>query len=381
LKSFSIGDSAEEFCLPMVAISLFYLIDYFKNVYPNQLPNRSIFLNGILAGCVLWIKLSLLGLWFGWIVSIFFCLMINKHYRSGIKCCLIFLLGMLIVTIPWIIYFGINNSISEWINTYFTINLTAYANNISLFAGIKNIFTQIRSQTYQNPLFCGLLLLGITVFITTKKFIKNLLHRICLLFCGLCLAFGVYGGGRDYIYYFLIFSPFIVFGFIVLLNLYFEEFGKVKANKITIMILFVSMVTTVLFSLHFNQNTYMLSTKKEELVQYKFASIINQSKNPTLLNYGLLDMGFYTTTGIIPNIKFFEIQNLDYSKFPINIDEQNRYIKEKVVEYVVTRLPVSVSMDRLKEYPYLLDNYQLIDREKQVNQNNEFNYFLFRRIK
>jgi len=40
LKSFSNGGSAEEFCLPLLAISLYYLLKYFENIYPKHIPKN-----------------------------------------------------------------------------------------------------------------------------------------------------------------------------------------------------------------------------------------------------------------------------------------------------------------------------------------------------
>ena len=34
---FIAGDSAEEFCLPLLAISLYYMLNYYKNIYPNKI--------------------------------------------------------------------------------------------------------------------------------------------------------------------------------------------------------------------------------------------------------------------------------------------------------------------------------------------------------
>jgi hypothetical protein len=120
----------------------------------------------------------------------------------------------------------------------------------------------------------------------------------------------------------------------------------------------------------------MLEIEKEDLVQYKFASIINQTEDPTLLNYGVLDLGFYTTTGIVPNVRFFQNQNIPYSSFPLVKDEQERYIKEQMVDYVVTLTPLSVCDDKLK-IPYLYENYSLIEKETQLNEGNTYCYLLF----
>ena len=122
----------------------------------------------------------------------------------------------------------------------------------------------------------------------------------------------------------------------------------------------------------------MLKVNKEDLVQYKYASIINETEDATLLNYGTLDAGFYTTTGITPNIRFFQTSNVSYSKFPLVMDEQNRYIKEQVVDYIVIQALTSHYNENF-EIPYLNDNYKLIEKEIQQNENSDFYYLLFKK--
>ena len=55
-----------------------------------------------------------------------------------------------------------------------------------------------------------------------------------------------------------------------------------------------------------------MRNNKDILPHYKFAKIINEETNPTILNYGKLDLGIYTLTNVVPNIKYFEQQNLNY---------------------------------------------------------------------
>ena len=121
----------------------------------------------------------------------------------------------------------------------------------------------------------------------------------------------------------------------------------------------------------------MIKYEKNDLIQFSFAEIINRTSNPTLLNYGDLDMGLYTTTGIVPNIKFFQKQNIDYSRFPINMDEQNRYLEEKLVEYVVAKELVNGP----RETPSLNEsfkNYKLIAQRNQSYEGAYFTYKLYK---
>jgi len=377
MTSFSHGDSAEEFCLSLITISLYFLINYFINIYPKPVNNKWLLLNGIIAGCVLWIKFSLLGFWFGWMASMFLCMIINKNYLSAVKGSLTFLVGMLLSTLPWIIYFGFNNSIAPWLDTYILININSYAMSMGLLKRVIFILGQIIINIGRNPICGPLCVVGVSTFLLSKRYIKNSLNRICFLCCVLLLFFGLYGSGRGYIYYFLIFSPFVIFGFIVLLDFISKEIATALTYKISVIAAVISLIITLPLTLLFNHNTYMLKIDKKDLVQYKFASIIQQSEHATLLNYGTLDIGLFTTTGITPNIRFFELQNIDYSRFPLNMDEQNRYIKDKEIEYVVV---LQSAAEKLTDIPNLFNNYKLIEEDTQVYEGIKFNYSLLKRL-
>ena len=73
--------------------------------------------------------------------------------------------------------------------------------------------------------------------------------------------------------------------------------------------------------------------KRTDLAQYRFADIISKSQNPTLLNYGFMDGGFYTASGVKPNCRFFCSLNVNND---IIQKEQKKYIKQKKIQYIVT---------------------------------------------
>ena len=83
-----------------------------------------------------------------------------------------------------------------------------------------------------------------------------------------------------------------------------------------------------------NSNYYLLGMDKSEMPQYKFQKMICKSENPTLLNYGFLDGGFYTVCDIVPSEKFFCQLNI---KLPEMEDSLRQAILEGRVQFVVTR--------------------------------------------
>ena len=59
----------------------------------------------------------------------------------------------------------------------------------------------------------------------------------------------------------------------------------------------------------------------------------------------------------MPNIKHFHKPNIQYENYPEIMDEQNRYIREKIVDFVVIRV---LQEDDSYNIPYLYDNYNRI---------------------
>jgi hypothetical protein len=290
----------------------------------------------------------------------------------------VFIAGMFLATIPWFIYFGINHAIMDLINSYFIFNLNNYSMAFSLLSIISSTFTGILISLPNNPVSLGIMYFGLITFLIYKKFTENIFLKLGILLCFFSLALSVYGGGRKYIYYFLIFSPFIFLGFIAILNIIIEQAGELKSKKLYLGILLGTLFVTFTYTLFFHHNTDMIGVKKEALVQYKYAEIINKTENPSLLNYGGLDHGFYTTTGIVPTIRFFHHPNVVYPRYPIILDEQNRYIKEQIVDYVVMQIPVSI-YDEEVGVPCLNENYQLIEKKIQSNESKDFYYLLFKK--
>lgn len=182
-RSFTHGASPEELSLPLLTISLFFLIKYFNKIYPKPMPQKWLFLSGIFAGCVLWMKFSLLGFWFGWMASIAIILLINKHYLYAVKSSFVFLLGMLLTTLPWIVYFGLNKAIYDWIYSYFTVNLTNYSETTSFFSSIRFTFFYILIHLGANPFFAGHFIAGLLIILKSKKYIPQLLGRLSIISC------------------------------------------------------------------------------------------------------------------------------------------------------------------------------------------------------
>ncbi len=368
--SFVHGGGAEEFCLPFMAITLYYFLDHFKN---GEITYKRLFIAGFLAGLVLLTKYTLLGFWFGFMAIIFFDLFFSKKYKKSFLACVWFLIGMIIPFIIAAIYLLINNALDDFINVYFILNMTAYndGTSVHIIRRLYRIYRKFASMIYHRGVF-AIALVGLAPILSLKFDIKWK-GRIAVVGIYLLTILGVFWGLRFYKYYLF---PMLIFGIISMTAIFMllHKFVKLQDKKI---ILFSVTIATCLAWCFANYKEMRFMDKKE-MFQYRYAEIVNQSPHPTLVNMDALDCGLYTTSGIIPSTYFFEKQNFDYERFPDNLDSFARYIEERETEFIL--YSTTLELDELDERePKLFENYDLIKKDKYNNEHNWRYAYLFKR--
>lgn len=378
-NSFYKGDSAEEFCMPLLAASLFYLLRYFHSRERKPISYPLLLLNGVLAGCVLWIKYTMLGFWFAWMMMVFFDIIRQKRVSRAFVSCVVFLAGMLLTGLPWVIYFAANGALWDFINAYFIVNIFGYSQSMGMLSRLLFVLVMLFMEFVKNVLFALPAVAGVMFFAFSKRQLPDFMAKLTVAACFLFLIAGVYGGGSSYPYYFLIFAPFAPLGYMPVLG-YLERKREQKEreglqHKRFIFGAYLSILLIVCFFL--NQNTKSLGVKKEDLVQYQFAEIINQTPGATLLNYGFLDGGFYMASGITPQTKYFCKLNITVDRYPEMMQEQNRYLKEKLVDYVVVEWADDKDHSKFR-LDYLRDNYIVVSEQEGTFDSKGRKYILYR---
>ena len=274
------------------------------------------------------------------------------------------------MTIPWIIYFALNSGLSDMINVYFIINIFSYNSKTSLIMKIFTAFKEGIVWAIKLPQYSIISLIGYVYIMISKKIIPNIQGKITLTLSILVSMLGIYIG-TNHVYYFLILMGFIVLGIIFIARM----IEKLKNKKLMGLIkygfpvyLVIIIVLTCVSSNNFRYNT----EEKDELVQYKFAKIINEKPNATLLNYGFLDGGFYIASNIVPNVKYFHKPNIEHDRFPEIEDEQNRYVAEKITDFVVIKVEKEEDSYNI---PNLYENYEKLDSVYDGNINEYYMLF------
>ena len=384
--SFVTGGSAEEFNLLFVTISIFYIIKYFKNSDLININYKDLFICGICCGLSLMIKYTTIGLWFIMMIYVCFKLLKFKKIKEAFFKGIVFIVAMLIPFLIFSIYFYINSSLDDFFNTYFYINIFKYSSDTGILLNILKTFPNMLSAFFSNiPLVVAFYLIFCYFLYQKWKFNykfnfnkKMITFYLMILFSLIVLYYGQQ---------FWPYSITAMFFIVLLIIIYiYKLFGNYKIFKILCLVY-------ILFSFIFRIDYDYIFTDRKNVVQYRFADIINRYDDASLLQYRSIDEGFYTASGILPKNKYFEQINITFDELPDSYLEQDNLIRNKEVMFVIVR---KFDMDRHGGYMDLLTDskiafnqrasldfisqyYDLVDEySNDVGYYNSCNYYLFK---
>lgn len=330
--SFSHGDSAEELALPFLAYAIWVGLNSLKyKEYPSVLQLITI---GITSGCIFWMKYTLVSLYIGWFVALVVLLPKTNKARKALLMVIEIGAGVIISTIPWIIYFGLNDAIDDLLKSYFYNNIFYYPRERVLnpvLHFIVNLGVDIKSLFQNSPMATIFTAIGFIILMIKKEWRYLFFWGACFISC---FAF-IYAGTVRHVYSSLVISVFFVLGFISINELLNKQIHGLISNLYgwkTVIVILVMIFACLLLS----PNVYMLKYDKEDFPQYKFKEIIEQTPNAKILMYRTMDTGVYTVCDLIPQYQYYFYPNLHNQEID---DSQDAYINDGTCDYVVVRIP------------------------------------------
>ena len=144
--SFCKGDSAEEFCLPllMAAMAVAYA-EYGRRGKPMR--PAWLALCGVLAGLIFTIKYTLLGAMLGLCLCEGVLALREGGLRRAFKSAGVFLAGMVVPILLWVIYFAVNGALGDAVTAYLTNNIFLYGDGaLTLAEHVKEIARYMRQN-------------------------------------------------------------------------------------------------------------------------------------------------------------------------------------------------------------------------------------------
>lgn len=369
----SVGNSVEEIAMPLLAIALYISVKRIKTEQNFKLLDY-IFM-GLIGGVLFWIKYTLLAFFVGWFIYFFVVYIKQKSGKNILKMISGILLGVIIITIPCIIYFALNNALYDLYEVYFYDNLFVYTGRdgknflYAIGSGLGGIcLALLNNFQISIPTIFGLI-----VFFKKKIKERFLLLATFISFLVLSYVFATW-----YRYYAVPMSIFAVFGYVAFFQIDFKKKIKhasiKKAKTISITLASIALCVSCFTAFFRNGNQYYIFKDKKETAQYQFAEIINNSEidNPKLLNYAFLDGGFYYALKQVPSFKYFCTTNCKIEEME---KENKKYIEQKQADFIVIKI--------WKNYKEELtsSNYTEVSRVKQYYRGEYVTYILYQVVR
>ena len=333
--SFDQGDSAEEFCLPLITYALW--VGYHR-MKKNMLPKRGEWiLIGVTSSAMLWMKYSMLGFYIGWIIALYLFAREREMRLELLRGIGWIAAGVAAVSLPILLWFAIAGGLGDLFHVYFYQNIFLYPKTADLY-GHFAVFRNLASGFLNMLVFStSAAIAAIIGLIWCKSQENNDIVRLVHWTYFVMFLF-IYFSGRFYSYYPMIFGAYVLFGLIAAADIL-ERHLKIPAlqrydvNMGTAL----SLCLSVFCMFFFAGNMTSLAFEKEDYPQYQIKAAIEASgiEHPTLLNYDFLDMGVNTIAGLMPNQRFFCGFNLPLKEIK---EEQNLCLKNGCTDFVMTFL-------------------------------------------
>ena len=347
------GDSAEEFCLPllMAALAIAYA-EYGRRAKPMRM--KRLFVCGVLAGCIATIKYTLLGAMVGLCIVEGVLALREGGVRRALKSAGVFLCGMAIPILPWMVYFAVNGALSDAYTAYLY-------NNIFLYSGEAATWGQKlydgACALRDNALWVVPAALGMAALAFDRG--ETRVVRLCVWTMAAFQFATVFLIGRVWAYSLLALAPFFPVG-CMQLHRALKKAGSLRWRKgLTAAICAAGLAWTYFAT----PNAFLRGQKLETLAQGRLAAYVEEGAS--LLQYNHLDDGLYLTTHTVPQEKYFVRLNVHLDEMRSELD---RAVREAVPDYVL------VGWDEL---PAEFDRYQLIATDVGYDDSNRLNKMLY----
>lgn len=334
--NFALGDSAEELCLPLIAYGLYLGLKMLKQ--GDTLSRKDAILLGLTSGCVFWVKYTMVGFYVGWIVIPVVLCLYKRQFAKLFRMILQIAGGVVLVSIPIVVFFACNGALMDLFEVYFYNNIFQYsdvgASSGGLVSIAVHIMTGFYSACFDNPLLFVLIVAGL--YACSKVDAKAAVFCLVTLVTTICFIFF---GAISFAYYAFVLNVFSVFSLLFVYACIKKPLAKLtNGGWKTQARRGVVYCTAALLCFSASKHTDFMFYDKSDLPQYQFKEIIDQSETPTLLNFGFLDGGFYTVSGIVPNTKYFFRSNLLLHETQA---AQKEYIENAATEFIVSDLPIN----------------------------------------
>lgn len=356
-RSFSRGDSAEEFCLPFLMTALCILLEAHEH---NDKPLwlGEMLLCGVMAGCVATIKYTALGLFVGLCIAQALCCARYGGLPRLLASAGAFLAGMLLPILPWLVYFGAHDALGDAYTAYIYNNIFLYHAGERTNALLAMLEAGWRNAPWAIPAVYGVLRVLKPSVPTDDRvqesyWVSEHVGRTQIadvLATAICALIPVFFLGKVYPYYPLVLCVFATLGF--------REVGE----SMTLLGGWPDVLAAIIIALSVGvassccPNAFLRGVPLDLTAQGRLAA--RMEPGASLLQYSHLDDGLYLISGALPQEKFFVLLNVDYAPMRQALDDA---VRERRPDYVLISW---------RELPEAFDGYELVASEVGYDDEN-----------
>jgi len=354
----------EEYSLPFMMISLYIFTKYYftkKNISSLEI----IILGFCFASSVL-IRINMFSLWLGFCLVIFIETIIKRDFSELLKYILLFCTGILIITIPIILYLKSNNALTDYIQQNFIIGRSRGLTGFNLKDFVKSFFTIINKNLCFTPLLAGFIWI-IKDFADKKRWYNigySLAFVLTVVFHAVIRTnFGHYN---------MVLTPFLVPAFTFFSKEIYKYFLDVKNNKLCF-----SLFLCILFSAPLLTGLYHLNSSFSAQTRTNLILTGKTIDEQTTEGDKIISLGF-------PSRVYLFTQRDTASKYiyqtsGVNYEPNAR--NEFLIDLQKNKPAIIVVENKNGRYDHLPEwyapIYEMIKNEYQMI-TNENGYFLFK---
>ena len=356
-RAFSYGDSAEEFCLPLLMAAVYIAFREYGE-RPGPMRARALLACGLLAGAVATIKFTILGLFVGLCAAEGVIALRAGGIRRALRSAGAFLAGMLLPIAAWCAYFAWHGALADFWQAY-------VYNNVFLYSGaaqtLRELARSLLAILRGNAAWMAAAVAGMAALCLGRREPAPLRGALAAMTVGALAA--VFLLGRLWAYCPLVLS---VFAFPAMLPLL-ERLERLRVPRLARLAGMLAAGALLLAVAWNSPNAFLRFVPYESLAQAHLAAYVHEGA--TLLQYSHLDDGLYLASHRLPQQKYFVRLNVQYGEMRAELD---RYVAEAIPDYVLT------SWEPL---PERFDRYQLIATDAGYDEENRINklFYLYRR--
>lgn len=339
-NAFEMGGSPEEFAFPVILYFIYLAIQWVDRVKPVRLGQ--FFLAGLGLAYLFWIKYSMIGALVVFFLYVGVDLIIHRRWLHLAKVVAVSLGGFMFPTMVIGGYFASQHALRPLIDTYFTLNMNAYALNFN--GRIWNLVQNVKLLAQQIKMHWLLMMITLvgTAFLKGRRGPNHLVFYMFLSSMWMVVMSRFIRG-----YYVLTLWPFFVVVLLVVMRWLLRSYAK-NWSALAMLVMLASVVLPFYGNDHISQAVVIDQYKpflaagqpSDKSVQVQFADKIHQTgKKPTLLMLNQIDSGFYLAANSYPNTRYFHRLNISVNQYPAMYDNFNDTLKHKRVNFVVVLVP------------------------------------------